>query len=141
MKALLFVLVLAAPLAAQARPNPRLTPGQVWEHDTAVVCHRTTAAARAPVTASMKRGVLQAYHDWPPRRRYEIDHLVPLELGGASTPQNLWPEPWTEARRKDLVENRLHRLVCAGRVPLPLAQRAIAANWVRAEHWSAALTP
>ena len=126
---------------AQARPDARLTPGGVWEHDTAVVCHRTTAAARAPVTRAMKRRVLRAYGDWPPRQRYELDHLVPLELGGASTPRNLWPEPWVEARRKDLTENRLHRLVCEGKVPLPLAQRAIAANWVAAEHWAAKLGP
>jgi len=30
---------------------------------------------------------------------------------------------------KDRVENRLHALVCAGRVGLAVAQRAIAVDW------------
>lgn len=136
---LVLLLLAGAPLRAQAKPDRHLTPGGFWESDTAVVCHRTTAAARAPVTAAMKRRVLQAYGDWPPQQKYEIDHLVPLELGGASKPWNLWPQPWDEARRKDLLENRLHRLVCAGRVSLDLAQQAIAGNWVAAERWAGQL--
>jgi hypothetical protein len=56
-----------------------------------------------------------------------------LELGGApSDPRNLWPEPYagnTGARVKDVVENKLHDLVCSGVISLAVAQNAIATNW------------
>ena len=42
------------------------------------------------------------------RNKYEIDHLVPVELGGANNIKNLWPEPfdgeWGSAI-KDRLEN------------------------------------
>jgi hypothetical protein len=69
---------------------------------------------------------------------YEEDHLIPLELGGApKDTRNLWPEPrngasGTTASSKDSVENRLKSDVCAGRVTLSTARRAIAANWTTA---------
>jgi hypothetical protein len=69
---------------------------------------------------------------------YEEDHLIPLELGGAPRdPRNLWPEPrngpsGTTAGSKDTVENRLKADVCAGRVTLSAARKAIAKNWTTA---------
>mgnify|MGYP000272904209 CR=1 FL=1 len=64
---------------------------------------------------------------------YEEDHLISLELGGHPTdPKNLWPEPYAGsagARIKDTLENRLHDLVCSGKLLLKTAQRAIAVNW------------
>lgn len=69
---------------------------------------------------------------------YEEDHLIPLELGGApKDPHNLWPEPrngasGTTAGSKDTVENRLKSDVCAGRVTLAAARKAIATNWTTA---------
>ena len=67
---------------------------------------------------------------------YEEDHLISLELGGSPTRRaNLWPEPYDAqrgARVKDVVENKLHELVCAGAISLRTAQRAIAKNWWKA---------
>ncbi len=65
---------------------------------------------------------------------YEEDHLIALEVGGSPTAvANLWPEPrfgtWGAAK-KDQLENELHRLVCAGRLALRTAQRALATNWI-----------
>jgi hypothetical protein len=66
-------------------------------------------------------------------RDYEEDHLISLEIGGApSSEANLWPEPYKApegARVKDVVENKLHALVCDGNISLATAQRAIAGNW------------
>jgi hypothetical protein len=60
---------------------------------------------------------------------YELDHLVPLELGGAPMdPNNLWLQPWAGpygATQKDLGENRLHADVCAGRMTLDQARALI----------------
>jgi len=63
---------------------------------------------------------------------YEIDHLIPLELGGSNRPGNLWPEPYsgaTGAHDKDDLEDRLHAAVCSGRISLAAAQREIVAQW------------
>ena len=61
---------------------------------------------------------------------YEVDHLVPLELGGDPTDtRNIWPQPIAAAKQKDEVENELHDLVCSGRVSLRQAQSAIAKDW------------
>lgn len=62
----------------------------------------------------------------------EFDHLVPLELGGANSTSNLWPESGTIPNAKDKVENRLHAAVCAGRMTLRRAQAEIATDWTTA---------
>ena len=64
-----------------------------------------------------------------------VHSLIPLELGGApADPRNLWPEPRGEvdgftADQKDDLKRVLNRLVCSGRLPLALAQAAIARGW------------
>ena len=106
-------------------PDPTLTPGVVASTDVKEVCatdglpgssysrqHRLT-------TREMKRQVLHAYglsgffHG-------EIDHRVPLCLGGADDVKNLWPQ--TEYRAKDELEAYACREVCAGRLRLSEAQ-------------------
>lgn len=53
---------------------------------------------------------------------YEIDHVVPLELGGSNDKRNLFPEPYPGYRDKDKLENFMHRLVCDGTLALSRAQ-------------------
>lgn len=63
---------------------------------------------------------------------YELDHLIPLELGGAPlSPRNLWVQPIAEARVKDRLEDKLHELVCSDAMPLNQAQECISSNWIR----------
>ena len=66
----------------------------------------------------------------------EEDHLIPLELGGSPRDsRNLWPELWNGtwgAHKKDVLENKLHLLVCSQQISLQEAQSAIATNWVDA---------
>lgn len=65
--------------------------------------------------------------------RYELDHFIPLALGGHPRKlENLWLQPWegaNGARAKDRLEVSLKRLVCAGRMTLSEAQAAITAGW------------
>lgn len=60
----------------------------------------------------------------------ELDHLVPLELGGANDASNLWVEAGSIPNPKDTVENALNQAVCDGRISLRAAQRAIARDWL-----------
>jgi hypothetical protein len=64
---------------------------------------------------------------------YELDHIVPLALGGHPRKlANLKLQPWEGehgARQKDLLERRLQILVCRGDLHLNEAQACIAEDW------------
>ena len=64
------------------------------------------------------------------RNRYELDHRIPLALGGAAIDRrNLVLQPIDEAREKDAVETCLSSLVCQGKIALDDAQSAIWEDW------------
>ena len=104
------------------------------------ICRVGYSASVRSVTESTRRTVYANYGvAWAARGGYEVDHLIPLELGGDNSTTKLWPELQDAGARagyasKDGVENHLHALVCAGTVPLATAQNAIAANWYTAYH-------
>ena len=88
----------------------------------------------ASVSLAVKKEVYAAYGvAYPqPSGSYELDHFVPLELGGSNDPKNLWPEaaePRPGFHEKDKVENYLHKLVCSGTMRLLEAQQAIESDW------------
>lgn len=54
----------------------------------------------------------------------ELDHKVPLEIGGhPDSLHNLQLQSWPEARKKDVVETQARKAICAGRVTLRQGQR------------------
>jgi hypothetical protein len=131
------------------RPDPRCTPGAVNPAVTqgtidATICRSgwtATVRPRVSVTEPEKLASMSAYAVRGAASRYEYDHDVPLELGGAvNDARNLWPEPDYRGgssfyrNPKDRLENALHRLVCDGQMGLARAQRIIAGNWVAAYH-------
>jgi len=71
-----------------------------------------------------------------PLSLYEVDYLITPELGGADDIKNLWPQPCTaknwSAYTKDDLEDRLHELVCSGKLELSAAQHEIATDWIGA---------
>jgi hypothetical protein len=64
---------------------------------------------------------------------YELDHIVPLALGGHPRKlSNLMLQPWEGehgAKAKDALEVRLQSLVCRGKLDLTDAQVCIAQDW------------
>jgi hypothetical protein len=122
-----------------SRPDSHCTPGALNRPVTQATIGRTickrgwTSTVRPPerITEQEKAASLAAYGDGGSLSRYEYDHLVPLELGGAMNDRrNLWPEPGASPNPKDAVERQLNRDVCDGKMTLAHAQRAIASNWV-----------
>jgi hypothetical protein len=116
-------------------PNRGLTPGVALKVGPAQICRPGYASSVRNVPESEKEAVYARYRIPHVPYAHEVDHLVSLELGGSNSIRNLWPEPYAGrwgARTKDVLENRLHELVCAGRLRLRSAQRIEARNWVAA---------
>jgi len=122
-------------------PDPRCTPGSIDPAVTqadirSTICKKGwTATVRPPEsqTERFKFDVAYPAYRTPQSERTELDHLVPLELGGSNDATNLWPESPPTPNPKDKVENALNAAVCDGRVKLAAAQAAIAADWLTAE--------
>ena len=120
-------------------PDPACTPGAIDPAVTqanigSTICKAGyTDSVRPPEsqTESFKWNVAEpAYgqHDLSG----ELDHLVPLELGGDNDARNLWVEAGPLPNPKDAVEDALNRAVCDGTMTLRAAQDKIAANWIKA---------
>jgi hypothetical protein len=120
-----------------AYPDPLMTPGDVLPATLAEICTPGYSSAVRDVSTATKNRVYLAYGITVNRLpgEFEMDHLVPLELGGSNDPKNLWPEPAAPApgfHQKDQLENRLHDLACAGDIAFDQAQRLIASDWYAA---------
>ncbi len=98
-------------------PNSALTPGDTL---TSITVEQITAKGYANVlgggarhvTDAEKRQVFVRYFGAVPAKPgyYEIDHLVPVILGGANTVSNLWPQAYAGewgAHTKDRLEVKL----------------------------------
>jgi hypothetical protein len=118
------------------KPDPKLTPGAVLTTDAATVCQPGYSKTVRHTSGKLKAFIYREYGIDRASGHFEIDHLIALGLGGADVTENLWPEsydttPWN-AHTKDKLEDRLHALVCAGKLPIEQAQREIATDWIAA---------
>lgn len=120
------------PVCTPGDVDPRVTPGNV----AATICRRGWSASVRPPLEVTHRIKLQVTGDYGipdlPFAEVELDHLVPLSLGGASDLANLWPQLRSgphDVAAKDAVAERLHARVCEGRLGLRAAQHAMATDW------------
>lgn len=122
--------------AGLALPDPVMTPGDVFPVGPAAICVTGYSSKTRDVSTKTKDAVYASYGiSSHASGAYEVDHLIPLELGGSNDVKNLWPEPANPRpgfHEKDQLENLLHDLVCSGHLDLPTAQSAIATDWFAA---------
>jgi hypothetical protein len=141
-------------------PDSKCTPGGINPSISTQVLHdprwRTRSIRNCESSESEKHIEYRWYGIQKPRINSdrnlvcELDHLVPLELGGADGLGNIWPQCGPDGvtledrffKHKDHVENYLAEQVREGRMSLDEAQRGIASDWTQylryAELWCAA---
>lgn len=116
-------------------PDPDCTPGDIFKNVTKEqICISGYSKTVRKVSQNMKNEVFNLYSiEHPvPFGSYEIDHLIPLSLGGSNEMANLWPksaEPFPGFFEKNVTGNYLKEEVCAGKMALSVAQEQIAKNW------------
>jgi hypothetical protein len=130
MRKFILAFFLSAPAFGQAL-NPAVNSDNIEE---TICIPGWTKTVRPPVAYTNKiKNQLLKKEGLTDASAYELDHVVPLALGGHPTdPKNLRLQPWDGpdgARAKDVIETRLHRMVCNGLVPLKEAQACIGAIW------------
>lgn len=130
-------------------PDPTCTPGAINPTITAEVLQNpnfTTKCVRSHATTDQQKaktyqfyGIEHPDNNSGGTQTCELDHLISLELGGADTLDNIWPQcgPSNVAlserffKRKDAVENFLAKQVKEGKISLIDAQRGIASDWTQ----------
>ena len=130
---------------SQLYPNPKLTPGVVattnYKELTTVSkcgtyskCHRKTSEA-------VKKQVCAEYPN-NCKGVHEIDHLIPLALGGSDALVNLWAEPEhvltngedLDYHAKDRLESYLVIQMKLGKISPQNAQECLLKDWVKCYH-------
>ena len=133
--------------------DPQLTDESICAHDWGSGAppepgggDKTYSKAARHTSSELKDEVFAEYGLVNPHdngQSYEVDHLIPLALGGLDVRENLWPEgrkgDGLNAWAKDRLEYRLYRLVCdpppgVPRVTLHDAQAAFTPDWVAGYH-------
>lgn len=134
------ILMLAAWLSAGqslAAELPPLNPDVTQATIATTICQPGWTRTIRPYVSTMKAikaDMLAAIGEPMERRnRYELDHRIPLALGGHPIDRgNLALQPIDEAREKDAIETCLSSLVCQGKIDLEDAQSAIWEDWRKA---------
>jgi hypothetical protein len=120
--------------------NPTVTLTVLKSGDFRTACERNKASSAAKKNTTYDEyGIAHPQDNKGQNQTCELDHLVSLELGGADTLDNIWPQCGPDgvalAQRyfkiKDGVENYLAAQVRAGQIGLDEAQRGIAQDWTQ----------
>ncbi len=129
--------------------DPACTPGAINPTLTLAVLQDPnfrTGCVRDNLTTEEQKNITYVWYGVPKppdntgeSQVCELDHLVPLYLGGADSLDNIWPQCGPDAvtlnnryfKQKDHVEVYLGNLVRAGKISLADAQHGIATDWTQ----------
>lgn len=126
-------------------PDSKCTPGSTNLDVTQANIKNTICkpgyakSVRPPLsyTEPLKKKLMKSYGFKDSLSKYELDHLIPLEIGGNPRDiKNLWPESHSgnpNSFEKDKFENYLHDQVCSGKISLEDAQKEMATDWF--QYW------
>ena len=111
-----------------ARINPNVTQDMICDGNGGW----STDLVRPPssVTGKIKKQMMDEIKTTLPPTQFQLDHIIPLTIGGAPLQPNLQLQPIAEARKKDQYEKQVWRQVCSGELTLKEAQTR-AENWKR----------
>ncbi len=137
------VVAVALPVWSQdllpIRPSDASTPGAIGSTDVDDVCGRgpdgrTYSQRHRQTTAEMKRDAYETYGVQRNGRDFEVDHRVPLCIGGADDQRNLWPQEGFERPNyhdKDRLEERVCEMVCRDHsLNLQEGQAIFTGDWI-----------
>jgi hypothetical protein len=134
----LLLLVAASAHADKGSLNPDVTQDTI-NQTICVPGYAKTVRPATSYTNGVKQMLMQrARMNLSLANYYELDHVIPLALGGH--PRKLdnlslqIREGDNGAKRKDRLEVKLQCLVCSGQVKLATAQQEILENWQAAYH-------
>jgi len=121
--------------AAAQLPSSVQTPGNKSKASEAQVCAADFEASVKPMAKWQHDQALERYGKRPEDFTGELDHLIPISLGGTNDPDNLWPLPANKdmgPEQKKALDAKLHELVCNKTLKLKDAQEAVKKDWVKA---------
>jgi hypothetical protein len=132
-----------------AVPDPKCTPGAVNPTLTLAVLKDPkfrTCCVRDGVESEEAKHIVYKWYGIPDppgnigeHQVCELDHLISLELGGADSLDNVWPQCGSDTavlkdryfKQKDFVEDYLAAQVRNGGITLDAAQHGIASDWTQ----------
>jgi hypothetical protein len=130
-------------------PDPTCTPGAINPTVTESILKNPafrTGCIRDEATSEEQKTATYGWYKTPHpagntgrNQTCELDHLIPLYLGGADTLENIWPQCGPDDvalddryfKEKDKVEYYLGQQVREGTMGLADAQHGIAADWTQ----------
>ena len=121
--------------AAAQLPSSFQTPGNKSKANEAQICAADFEASVKPMAKWQHDQALERYGKRPEDFTGDLDHLIPIALGGTNDPENLWPLPPNKDMgpgEKKALDLKLHQMVCDKTIKLKDAQDAIKKDWVKA---------
>jgi hypothetical protein len=117
-------------------PDNFKTPGATTKANQAAICEAGFVRGVKPASSREQADALERYGIRPESFKGDLEHLVPVALGGSNDPDNLYPfhtnsnELTLEAKHQ--LADKLQAMVCSGKLSLKEAQAAFKKDWTKA---------
>lgn len=124
-----FLIGLLVSIPLRAEPVGAFDQAVTQENIKETICVKGYTDKVRPSSHQVRKIKLQIIGHGADTSLYELDHFIPLSIGGSPRSlDNLWVQTWEgtcNARDKDRLEIALHKSVCRGAITLKEAQRSV----------------